>query len=143
VRSPAPTITGEHVVLTFLKHNRKGKPIGNPVISFEFDYNTSTPMNPATASNAGNYQVDWTSTKRVKTKRVTVLHPVRVSATFNPSRNSVALSTAATPRTFPKGGVITIIAAPPSGVSSSAGVFLAGPTSFVIAAKASGIAASG
>src|SRR5204862_6888884 len=118
--TPPPTITGEQVVLTFLKHNKKGKPIGKPVVSFEFQF--STAMNLGTTGNANNYQVAWTSTKKVKKKTVKVLHPLGVqSATYDSSRNSVTLVTAATGKTFAKGGQITILAAAPSGVSSAAG----------------------
>jgi plastocyanin len=137
----APTVTGEHVALTFLKHNKRGKPIGQPVVSFVFDY--STAMNPGTAGNEGNYQVAWASTKRVKRQTVTVLHPVRVTPTFDASSNSVTLLTSAMPKTFSKGGVITINAAPPSGVSSAAGAFLAAPTRFNVFARASGLAPIG
>ena len=45
----------------------------------------STAMNPGTIDNAGNYQVAWASTKKVKKKVQTVLHPVTVlSATADP-----------------------------------------------------------
>ncbi len=59
-------------MLTFLKHNKKGKPIGKPVVSFVFQF--STAMDMGTAGDADNYQVDSTSTKKVKKHRVTVLH---------------------------------------------------------------------
>src|SRR5262249_33791071 len=55
--STPPTITGERIVLTFLKHNKKGKPIGKPVVSFVFQF--STAMDPGTTGTASNYQVNW------------------------------------------------------------------------------------
>ena len=44
----------------------------------------STAMNAGTIGNAGNYQVAWASTRKVKRKLQTTLHPVTVlSATPN------------------------------------------------------------
>ena len=124
-------------MLTFLKHNKKGKPIGKPVVSFVFQF--STAMNMGTAGDADNYQVDSTSTKKVKKHRVTVLHPVGFSATYDPSSDSVTLATSSKQKTFAKGGLITVNASPPGGVSSAAGAFLTGTTVFTIFANASGI----
>jgi hypothetical protein len=101
-------------------------------------------MNPDTAGDAGNYDVDWTSTRKIKRRLVTVYHPIGVlSATFHASNNSVTLATSSTPQTFEKGGLITITAAPPSGISTAAGVFLAKPTRFIVPPRAGGIAPSG
>ena len=59
-----PTIIGEQALFT-RKLNKKHKPVGKQVLTgFVLDF--STAMDPATAGNAANYQVDWTSTKRVK-----------------------------------------------------------------------------
>ena len=135
--STSPTITGERVVLTFLKHNKKGKPIGKPVVSFVFQF--STAMDMGTAGDADNYQVDSTSTKKVKKHRVTVLHPFGFSATYDPSTDSVTLATSSKQKTFAKGGLITINASPPGGVSSAAGAFLTGTTVFTIFAKAASL----
>jgi hypothetical protein len=138
-----PTITGESVVLTFLGHNKRGK----PVVSFVFQY--STAMNSSTAGNPGNYQVDWISIKRVKKKGVvTVLHPVAVrSATYSSANASVTVTTSAGKSTFAKGGQITVIAAPPNGVTGGSGVALDGNNEgvaadnglFTILASAGGI----
>ncbi len=124
--SNAPTITGESVVLTFLRHNKRGKPIGKPVVSFVFQY--STAMNSSTAGNPSNYQVDWISIKHVKKKGVvTVLHPVAVgSATYSSANDSVTVTTSARKSTFAKGGQIKVIAAPPNGVTDRPGVALDG-----------------
>ncbi len=124
--SNVPTITGESVVLTFLRHNKRGKPIGKPVVSFVFQY--STAMNSSTAGNPSNYQVDWISTKRVKKKGVvTVLHRVAVrSATYSSANHAVTVTTSAGKTTFAKGGQITVIAAPPNGVTDGSGVALDG-----------------
>ncbi|MGP0063459.1 MAG: beta strand repeat-containing protein [Isosphaeraceae bacterium] len=136
--APTPTIKGEQIVLTYLKHNKKGKPIGKPVVNIMIDY--SIPMNSGTADNASNYQVDWVSTKKVKKKVQTILHPIGVlSATSNASNTAVTLATSATNAKFAKGGQLTIIAAAPGGVDSAAGVYLAGNNIFTITAKAGSI----
>ena len=121
-----PTIIGERVVLTSLKHSKKGKPIGKPVVNFVFQF--STAMNPGTAGNSNDYQVAWVSTKKVKKKVVTVLHPIGVSATYSPSTTSVTLATSSTQKTFAKGGQITLMVTP-----------LAGRSVFTILPKASGL----
>ena len=59
--------------LDLLKRNKKGKPVGKPVVSFVFQF--SAAMDPATAGDANNYQVDWTSTKKVKKKTLTFPPP--------------------------------------------------------------------
>ncbi len=119
-----PTITGERVVLTLLKHHKKGKPIGKPVVGFVFQF--STAMDPGTPGDANNYQVDWTSTKKVKKKTVTRFHPVGFSTIYNTSSDSVTLLTSATQQTFAKGGQVLVNASPPGGVGSDAGLFLGG-----------------
>jgi hypothetical protein len=134
-----PMITGEQIDLTYLKYNNKGKPVGNPELRFVFDFSISTPMNSNTAGDAGNYQIDWSSTKMVKHKVVKTLHSIGFAARFNAAKNSVTLFTIATPKTFANGGQLTIIAAPPHGVSSAAGVFLAASAQFTILPKATGI----
>lgn len=122
--------------LISLKHNKKGKPVGKPVVSIVLNF--STAMNAGTAGDRNNYQVDSVSTKRGKN----VLHPIGIlSATLNSSETSVALATSSTRKAFPKGGQLTVIYSPPDGVSSAAGVPLAaGDATFTISRKASGIA---
>ena len=97
--------------------------------------------NPAAAGNANEYQVDWVSAKRVKKKTVTVLHPVSIlSTTPNGSNTSVTLATSATQKTFAKGGQITVITAPPNGVSSAGGALLSSSnTVFTILPRATGV----
>jgi hypothetical protein len=135
----APTIIGEQIV-TMRKKNKKGKPVGKAVLmGFTLDY--STAMNPSTAGLAANYQVTSTTTKRVKKKTVTIHTPVALTgAAYNPSTNSVTLNIPGNPK-FAKGGAITVIYAPPNGVSSVAGVFLeASDAQFTISPKATSIA---
>jgi sugar lactone lactonase YvrE len=136
--SPVPTITGEQVVLTDLKHNRRGKPIGEPVVDFVFQF--STVMDPETAGDANNYQVAWESTTKVKRRAVKVFHPVLVSATYDSSNHSVTVATLIKRKEFAHGGQVTVTASPPGGVSSAAGAFLSRETIFTVAANASSIA---
>ena len=82
-------------------------------------------MNPATASNAGNYQLSWVSTQKVKKKPVTILHPVPITTQYDAATNAVDLSLSGK-QAFAKGGELTVIAAPPDGISSSAGTMLDG-----------------
>jgi hypothetical protein len=126
-------------VVTARKTRKQEKPLGKPVlVGFAVDY--STAMDPSTAGLAANYQVDKAVTKRVKKKRITVLHPVDFTAAYNQSTNSVTL-TIKGKQPFAKGGQIKVIGAPPNGVSSEAGVLLdSSDTVFTILAKARGIA---
>ena len=62
-----PTIISEQPLFT-RKPKKKHKPAGKPVLSgFELEF--STAMNPATAGNASNYQVDWVSIKESSGRR--------------------------------------------------------------------------
>jgi len=125
-----PTIILERVVTT-QKTNKKGKPVGKPVfVGFALDY--STAMDRSTAGLGADYHVDWVVNKRV-TRRV------KCTAVYNHSTNSVTLTVEGKP-TFANGGQITVIASPPNGVSSTAGVLLeSGDTVFTILANAKGI----
>jgi len=138
VTAPAPTIRLEQVV-TARKTNKRGKPVGKPVlVGFALDYGTA--MDPSTAGLAANYQVESAVTKRVKKKRMTVLQPVNFTAAYNQSSNSVTLTVKGKP-TFATGGQIKVFAALPNGVSSEAGVLLdSSDTVFTILAKAKGVA---
>jgi hypothetical protein len=118
-----PTIIGEQAFFT-RKLNKKHKPVGKAVLSgFVLDY--STAMNPATAGNAANYQVDWISTKHVKRKQVQVLHPLPIRVVYDAVDHSVSLLLSGK-QAFAHGGQITVIATPPGGVSSASGVLLDG-----------------
>ena len=99
----------------------------------------STAMNPATAGLTANYEVTFTTTKRVKKKRVTAQRPVAFRAAYNASRNAVTLTIVGKQK-FAKGGQITVIATPPDGVSGAAGDLLsANDTVFNILPKAKGV----
>ena len=84
-----PTIVSERVVM-LQKKNKKGKPVGKPVMAgFALVY--STAMNPALTGLASNYQMDTISKKRVKKKTVSVLKPVAFTAAYNTATDTVAL----------------------------------------------------
>ena len=118
-----PTITGEQALFT-RKLNKKHKPVGKPVLTgFSIDY--SAAMDPTTAGNAANYQVDWISTKHVKRKKVQVLHPVPIRVVYDAVDRSFSLLLSGK-QAFAQGGRITVISTPPGGVSSAAGVLLDG-----------------
>jgi hypothetical protein len=128
--SPSPTpappvIIGEQPIFT-RKLNRKHKPVGRPTLS-GFRFNFSAAMNPATAGNPADYQVDWTSTKRAKRRLVKILHPVPFSVQYDAASHSVSLLLGGK-QAFARGGQITVIAAPPDGVSGVSGVLLDGAT---------------
>ena len=144
---PAPTppvIIGQSVLFT-RKTNRRGKPVGRPVLAgFEIDFSTS--MNPVTTGNANNFRLGQYVTRRVGRKVVKVLKAVRFTERFDSSNNSVKLLVAGRP-TFTRGGQITLVATPPGGISSAAGVLLDGDNNgtpgdngtFTIIARARGI----
>jgi hypothetical protein len=137
-------IIGEQALFT-RKLNKKHKPVGKPTLSgFRLEF--SEAMDPATVGNAASYQVAWTSTKRVKKKAVTSLHPVPASAQYNAATDSVDLVLSGK-QAFAQGGQITVIAEPPNGVSGASGAPLDGNNEgkagdngvFTILPKATGI----
>jgi hypothetical protein len=134
---PTPAIVLEQVVRT-QKTNKKGKPVGKPVlVGLALEY--STAMNPSTAGLAANYRVNEVVSRRVKRKTVSVLQPVNFTAAYQATTDSVLLAIQGKPK-FAKGGQITVITSAPSGVSSAAGVLLeATDTAFTIQAKAAGV----
>jgi streptogramin lyase len=126
---PAPTIIAEQLTAFYARHNKKGKPIGKPVAEVLLTF--SAPMNTGTIDNAGNYQVAWESTKKVKHHVQVIYHAVPIA--FQPTGSSatvVALSTSVPLKKFAKGGQVTIVS--PGSIQSAAGVALGGPTTFTI-----------
>jgi hypothetical protein len=131
-----PMIVAEQIGQVSLKHNKKGKPIGKPVVEVTLKF--STAMSPATVVNAGNYRVAWASTSRVKRRVQPVLHPIAVlSATADPSDTVVTLVTSAPKTKFARGGQVSIVL--PGSIKSVAGVPLGGPTVFLIGPGAASI----
>jgi hypothetical protein len=106
------------------KLNKRHQPVGKPVLS-GFLIEFSQAMNPATAGDAGNYQVDWVSLKHVNGKTVKVLHPVPVSERYDPASHSSSVLLSSQ-QAFAQGGQITVLAAGPNGVSSASGASLDG-----------------
>ena len=86
-----PVIIGEQPIF-LRKTNKKGKPIGSPVLSgFVFDF--SDPLNPSSAANPANYQVDTITTKRVKKQTRRILHPITsFSVAYGAANDSVTLT---------------------------------------------------
>jgi virginiamycin B lyase len=128
-QAPTPTIIAAQLEAYYARHNKKGKPIGKP--DAEVSVTFSIPMDPTSIDNAGNYQVAWTSTKRVKKKVQKVLHPVPV--TFQPSDSSaavVALVTSVPMKKFARGGQVLIVS--PGSILSARGVALGGPLTISI-----------
>ena len=90
--------------------------MANPAPGLHLDF--STAMNPATAGSAGQYVVTATSTKHAKKKAAPPPLPVSVSAKYSATSQSVTL-TLLSKQAFAKGGEITVIYAPPTGVSDA------------------------
>ena len=128
-----PMITGEQV-LTTRKMNKTGKPVA---VGFALDY--STAMDAASAGLAANYQVTYTTTQHGGKRHANAGRPVVVQSSYDASRNVVTLMIVGK-QGFAKGGRIIVNAAPPSGVSSMTGVFLASnDTAFTILTRAKAI----
>src|SRR5262249_61757572 len=104
----APVIIGEQALFA-RRLNKKKKLVGKPTLTgFRLDF--STAMNPDTAGDAGNYQVDWISTRRVKKKVVNILHPAPFNVHYDAATHSVSLLLGRK-HAFAKGGQIMVIAA--------------------------------
>jgi hypothetical protein len=139
VTSP-PVIIGEKAIFQ-RKRNKKGKPVGSPVLTgFEVDF--SAPLNPASARNPVNYQLDTVTTKRVKKTVKRILHPItQFTVTYSAANDSVDL-TLIGKQTFPTGGQLTIVSGPSGGVTGASGAPLSGTTVFAISAKGRTITAT-
>jgi hypothetical protein len=119
-----PMIIGEQSLFV-RKTNKKGRPVGKPVLAgFEFEF--SSPLNPASATNPANYQVDSVTSKRVKKKSQRILHQI---TKFNVSYSNDAVTiNLALRETFKTGGQITIL----NSLAGASGTALAGTTVFTI-----------
>jgi len=121
----ATMILSEHPVFQ-RKLNQYGKPVGKSSLTgFMLDFNSA--LNPATATNTGNYQLATVTTKKVKKVVQHVLHPVQCTVAYTPGSHTVMLSLVGT-QAFPTGGQLKI-----SGVTSMNGGVLRGSTVFAIA----------
>ena len=129
--TPTPTPTQTVVIgeqpLFERKLNKKGKPIGKAVLSgFTLDF--GVPLNAAAASIAANYQVDTVTTKRVKKKIETILHPIKkFTVSYVAASDAIEIKLGAK-ETFPTGGQITVL----GGLTTASGGTLTGPAVFTI-----------
>jgi RHS repeat-associated protein len=142
VLSPSvpPKIVGE-TVLFRRKTNKKGKPVGSPVLT-GFDLDFSAPLDPATATNPAFYQLVTVTTKHIKKKIKRILHPISgFTVSYSAAKNSVDL-TLLGKQTFPTGGQLTIVSGPSAGVKGASGAPLGGPTIFAISVKGRTITAT-
>jgi len=121
-----PVIIGEKAVFQ-RKTNKKGKPVGSPVLTgFVVDF--SAPLNPASATNPVNYQLDTVTTKKVKKTVERILHPItKFTVSYSAANDSVDLALIGT-QTFPTGGQLTIVSGPSRGVTGASGAPLGGTT---------------
>jgi hypothetical protein len=117
------------------KTNKKGRPVGKRVLAgFEFEF--SSPLNPASATNSANYQVDNVIEKRVKKKVERILEPI---TEFNVSYiNDAVTIVLARRETFKTGGQITIL----NSLAGASGAALAGTPVFTISKGGKGITPS-
>jgi hypothetical protein len=134
-----PVIIGEQPLFR-RKINKKGKPVGRPVLS-GFVFNFSEPLDPASASNGGNYQIDTITTKRVKKQTRRILHPITSFAVAYTAANDSVTLTFAGKQTFKTGGQINVVGGPPSGVTGVSGAALAGSRVFRISPRGQSVVA--
>ncbi len=127
--SPVPTDTAisgaQPLVVRAL--NKKGKPVGKPVLS-GFALDSGIALSAAAALNTGEFQVDTITTKRVKKKVVTTLHPIKnFTVSYVAASDAIEIKLGGK-QTFPTGGQITVV----SGLTTAAGGTLSGPAVFTI-----------
>ncbi len=135
-----PVIIAEQAVFQ-RKTNKKGKPVGKAVLT-GFDLTFSAPLTTASATNAVNFQLATITTKKVKNKLTTILHPItKFTVSYVAATDSVDL-TLVGKQTFPTGGQLTIVNRPPGGVEGATGASLGGKTVFAVSKKGSTITPS-
>ncbi len=129
--TPAPTptqtvIIGEQPVFQ-RKLNKKGEPMGKAVLS-DFTVEFGVPLNAADAAIRANYQLDTVTTKKVKKKTETILHPItKFTVSYVAASDAVEIKLGAA-ETFPTGGRLTVL----GGETTAAGGTLTGPAVFAI-----------
>jgi hypothetical protein len=133
--TPAPTVIMSEQPVFQRKTNKRGKPVGKPVFTgYSFDF--SSPLNPMSAANSANYDVDMIITKRIRKKLVHTLQPIR---NFHVSYLQDAVTiTFRGKETFKAGGQVIIT----SGVTGASGSSIAGTTTFTISKNGLGITPS-
>ena len=104
-----------------------GKPTGKAVLS-GFTLDLGVPLNAASASDSANYQVDAVTTKRVKKKIETILHPIKkFTVSYVAASDAIEIKFNAM-ETFPTGGQLTIL----GDMTTASGDTLSGPAVFTI-----------
>ncbi len=117
----APTVIGEQLLFT-RRFNKKGRPIGKPIfVGYGLTY--STAMYGPSVASPGNYQLDAIQIRRFRHRIIRILHPLPFGINYVTATNTVDILVRGKPP-FPKGGQITIMAGAPTGVESTAGLFL-------------------
>jgi hypothetical protein len=106
--APAPAVVSGQQPVFHRKTNKKGKPVGKPVLTgFTFDF--SDPLDPSAAANPANYRVDAITSKKVKRTVEPILHPIaNFSVTYAAASDAVTI-TFQGKETFPTGGQITVL----------------------------------
>ena len=90
------------------KLNRKGKPTGKAVLT-GFALNFRVALNPS-AADAARYLIDTVTTKKVKGKKVTILHPIEnLAVSYLPASDTVQITLGSRARAVPDGGQLTIL----------------------------------
>jgi streptogramin lyase len=128
VQAPTPPpaeITGATVVIS-QKHNKKGRPVGRPVlVGYQFNFNL--PMN-GSINNSTNFTLAQyvQVTVRVGKKRKKVLQLQPLGFSFNVLSNTAVRLLLIGKPAFKLGGQITLVGTPPGGLSTQDGGFLDG-----------------
>ena len=107
-----PTIIGEKVLTV-------GKGKHKHIVGFQLSF--SEPLDASSADNPANYTIIQT----MKHSRATVARAVRFRALYNRTTQSVKLMVPGKPR-FAGGGSLVVRATPPTGISSTTGLYLDG-----------------
>ncbi len=125
--TPTKTVIISEAPLFRRKLNKKGKPTGKPSLS-DFTLDFGAPLNPATAGNPANYQIDSVTKKKSKKGGETILHPItNFTVSYVPARGGSRDRVSAT-ETFPTGGQLTVL----SGITTASGGTLTGNAVFTI-----------
>ncbi len=131
VNTGTPPIVIREQPLFQRKTNRRGKPIGSPVLrGFLFVF--SEPLNRASATSKGTYQIDTYTTKRVRKQTRRVLHRVaNFSVSYSAANDAVTVTFGAR-QTFRDGGQLTVVGGTARGVTTASGIRLSESEVFTI-----------
>jgi virginiamycin B lyase len=110
--APAPTVIGEHLLVSGKGKNRY---VSGIVLTF------SSALNPVTAQNSSNYAV----TQATAAGAARAVKLIRLHAIYKTANKSVKLTFTGKPR-FAAGGQLRIVASGSSGLASPSGVHLEG-----------------